>query len=771
MQLGRAGLIVVLSALGAPCVAGCAEQRVTSAPPAASTVQGATTVAAVSAPSLAAPVVEATLADASAAVAPSIPASAAEAWVESVRLERWAEAAAAIDALPEDRRARPELRYVRARAALATGDAARAVELLTGLEAALPLLSAAIERYRADAQAVAGPYAEAARFFARSKRARDLVRAAEAFDRAGDAAEAKKAIEQAIAAAARAKSTRDEASARAVRARLASAAGRAAQAAVDVRWVALHAPATAEGRATLTELERDDRALTTKERLEVVEALLDAGSGPDALALVEGLAKRPDAPRADVLHARAMALYTARDYPEASKAFLAAAALKGARQPEELFYAARALARADKDDEALRRYLDLAARFKKSYWAERASYLAARMHLTNGRWKEAAAAYARYLAAFSKGDKRQDAEYERALALVSSGPAGAKAARQALAKLAKGARPDEAARLRELEGVAALRAGDRAGAVRLWTEVAEELPLSWAALASRARLAAAGAALPPLLEPATPRPIAPLDAKLPDVPALLASVGLDADAEDWLAANEHAAAGAYAGREHEALCAMYGQLAPAKRRYRVGLSAVGLPSLMRSPADADRWTWECVYPRPYAAEVASLEERHGVPRGFLHALMRQESGFDPGVVSSAAAVGLLQLLPSTAKQIAVESACGDDPAALTSPGVNLRLGAAYVGKLLKTFRGSLVLAAASYNAGPKAVSHWLEAAGGAEAEVDLWVARIPYEETRKYVAKVIGNHARYQWLAGGDAAVAPLPLELPADARCEADAY
>ena len=101
--------------------------------------------------------------------------------------------------------------------------------------------------------------------------------------------------------------------------------------------------------------------------------------------------------------------------------------------------------------------------------------------------------------------------------------------------------------------------------------------------------------------------------------------------------------------------------------------------------------------------------------------------------------------------------------------MSLKFGAFYYAKLVKMFQGSLVLASAGYNAGPKAASRWLET--GADNDVDLWVARIPYDETRNYVARVAGNLARYQWLEGGDAAVTPLPLELPVGARAPADAY
>ena len=185
---------------------------------------------------------------------------------------------------------------------------------------------------------------------------------------------------------------------------------------------------------------------------------------------------------------------------------------------------------------------------------------------------------------------------------------------------------------------------------------------------------------------------------------------------------------------------MYGMLSRAKRRYRVGNAAVGYATLMKAPSQAERWAWDCVYPKPHAAAVRKLEEQHGLPRGLVHALMRQESAFDPAVVSPATAVGLMQLMPSTGKAIAAELSMTDyDPAMLTNPELNLKLGAFYIAKLLKTFQGSIPLAAAAYNAGPKAVSHWL--AVGKDHDADLWVARIPYDETRGYVAKVMGNLA------------------------------
>ena len=111
-------------------------------------------------------------------------------------------------------------------------------------------------------------------------------------------------------------------------------------------------------------------------------------------------------------------------------------------------------------------------------------------------------------------------------------------------------------------------------------------PLTWAALTARARLAEAGAAVPPWMpaDAAAPRPAAVLDLRLPPAPALLASLGLDGDAESRLSAEEREAIAPYAGREGEALCGLYGLLSRAKRRYRVGIHAVEGSWLLRAPS-------------------------------------------------------------------------------------------------------------------------------------------------------------------------------------------
>ncbi|AUX25034.1 exported transglycosylase [Sorangium cellulosum] len=745
-------------------LAACAEHRTAGPPPSQSTARLA--------PPAGPP--------AAAATAPQGESPALDGgWVEAVRLERWAEAAERIDAMPLEQRALPSMKYARARVAFELGDHEKTVELLHGLEQALPLLAREVARYRAAAALEVGPFLAAAAYYEASGSALDLARAATAYRKGGDLERARAVADRAVGAAQRARRSRDEAAARLSRARVQlavhdaparpadkgrSRAAAAELALADLRWIVKNAPSSPDGREAAALLAAAPGQASPGERLQAVDAMVAAGRAADAIAELDKLS---GVPAAELHHRRATALYRARDYAGAAEAFLKGAASPSARQAEQLHLAARSLSRLHREGEAIEQHLAVARRFRRTRWGELSSFLAAQLLMQVGRYTEAVAQYGRFLAAYPRSARREEARFERALAMLSTKGAGG--ARKPLEQLARRARAAEAARLRELAGLAALRGGDRGGAVRIWTEVMREQPLSWGALLARSRLAAVGAPTPPLLGSASSKDAQPLEVKLPPAAALLASMGLDGDAETYLAENEREVTAAYEGQESEALCKMYALLSPAKRRYRVGTRAISAAALQRAPSEAERWAWECVYPAPYLGEVRALEAQHGLPKGLVHALMRQESAFDPVVVSPASAVGLMQLMPATARKAARELSLGFDLGQLKSAPVNLRLGGFYIGKLLRTFQGSLPLATAAYNAGPKAVSHWLE--GRIDRDTDVWVARIPYDETRKYVGRVLSNLARYQWLDGGDAAVAMVSLSLPADARAPADAY
>jgi soluble lytic murein transglycosylase len=131
----------------------------------------------------------------------------------------------------------------------------------------------------------------------------------------------------------------------------------------------------------------------------------------------------------------------------------------------------------------------------------------------------------------------------------------------------------------------------------------------------------------------------------------------------------------------------------------------------------------------------------------VHALIRQESLFDPKATSPVGAKGLMQLMPATAKEVARKQGLSFSEAQLTNPRDNVRLGSAYIQNRVNAYDGSLVLAIASYNAGPGRVSEWVSTFGdprsGRIDPVD-WVELIPVYETRNYVQRVLENLQIYR---------------------------
>ncbi len=125
----------------------------------------------------------------------------------------------------------------------------------------------------------------------------------------------------------------------------------------------------------------------------------------------------------------------------------------------------------------------------------------------------------------------------------------------------------------------------------------------------------------------------------------------------------------------------------------------------------------------------------------IHAIIRQESAFDPKAKSSAGALGLMQLLPSTAKEVSRKMRIGYDTNWLTTkPKYNMILGSAYIARLIKYYDGNYPLAIAAYNAGPGRVDSWIKTYGDPRnSDVDLidWIELLPIYETRNYVQRVL----------------------------------
>ena len=138
---------------------------------------------------------------------------------------------------------------------------------------------------------------------------------------------------------------------------------------------------------------------------------------------------------------------------------------------------------------------------------------------------------------------------------------------------------------------------------------------------------------------------------------------------------------------------------------------------------------------------ALLPQGLRAPRALAAAIARRESEFLVSAVSPAGALGLMQVMPGTASQMARKLGEADRPSALTADAAyNARLGAAYLEELRAEFGPSLALVAAGYNAGPSRPRRWIETLGDPRREgVDVvdWVEGVPFAETRTYIMRVL----------------------------------
>ncbi|KAB8124957.1 lytic transglycosylase domain-containing protein [Komagataeibacter medellinensis] len=153
------------------------------------------------------------------------------------------------------------------------------------------------------------------------------------------------------------------------------------------------------------------------------------------------------------------------------------------------------------------------------------------------------------------------------------------------------------------------------------------------------------------------------------------------------------------------------------------------------------------WPRTYTPPTSTL------PADVELAVARQESGFDASVVSPAHAVGLMQLLVPTAREVARKAglpATQVNAQSLTDPQLNMRLGAAFLADIAQRMGGSVPYVAAAYNAGPHRTDTWLQTLGNPARDTPVpdamldWIESIPYGETRNYVERVEENMAIYQ---------------------------
>ncbi len=284
------------------------------------------------------------------------------------------------------------------------------------------------------------------------------------------------------------------------------------------------------------------------------------------------------------------------------------------------------------------------------------------------------------------------------------------------------------------------RTAERAGrpdAAQRFTELAREFPFSYYGWRARSRAGTdAGERAAPAVEPG----VSVLPPRALARPRILLEAGMRSEALEELNRLFVRARGL---EDRLALAQMYEEAGNYSRPQRLMLDPYR-EALARGPDP--RWIemWWYAWPAPWAEEVEQATGGAGAEPALVWAVMREESGYRPAVVSVSGARGLLQLMPETAERLARELSLGpvsaDD---LFRPLVNIRLGSHYLANLLRRFHGRASAAIGSYNAGPEAVARWTE---GSTLEDDEWVEAIPYDQTRQYVKRVLASLHVYRVL-------------------------
>ncbi|MDD2899265.1 MAG: transglycosylase SLT domain-containing protein [Desulfuromonadaceae bacterium] len=426
-----------------------------------------------------------------------------------------------------------------------------------------------------------------------------------------------------------------------------------------------------------------------------------------------------------------MAQYRLKRYKDAEKQFVKAAAtpLPGVRS-EARFWLAKTLERQDLKERALAMYLGLAEEGKKQEFADDALLEAAGLKRGLGQYAEAAQLFdqASRLSTDTRVVTRSVWETGWCRYLAGEYTAAANAFKSLLT--------DDSQREKVLYWLAkALEKNRDAAAAAYYRTLLDEFPAGFYATWYREQKGikdtreALGSR-----DPVTELPV-PVGF---DKARLLASLGLLEEARAELAAGR---------KKNGDRKGQFPVLARVYLEMRDYGSAISL-FMQNRPVIWEKGTlplWSAGYPRAYTEFISQHAALNGLSEGLVYALIRAESGFAPAIKSGAGAIGLMQMMPATAKLTAHEK--GEfNPQRLTVPEYNIRLGTKHLHDLMKEYDGDVIYMAAAYNAGSSALGRWKRSFKGLQK--DEFIESIPYQETREYVKKVYASAATYRQLYG-----------------------
>ena len=426
-----------------------------------------------------------------------------------------------------------------------------------------------------------------------------------------------------------------------------------------------------------------------------------------------------------------MSHYRLRNWKEAEKSLIKAAGspLPGIRS-EARFWLAKSLERQDKNERAFELYMELVGAGKKQEFADDALMEAAGLRRSQGNYGEAARLFKQIAKTCPESKFISRAAWEAGWCHYLAGEYAV------AAEVFKPLLKDEAMREKAIYWLArALENSANTEADSYYRILLDDYPSGFYATWYREQKL-----IKDVREPLGQRSAV---AELPltpgfDKPRLLSVLGMAEESRTEMAATRKKTGdkkSAFPG-----LARLYLEL----KEYS---SAIAL-FLQNRPVKWDTASlplWTAGYPLVYSAPVAQYTAANALSEGLIFGLMRAESGFSPAVKSPVGAIGLMQLMPATAKATARESGTFN-PQKLVVPDYNIKLGTKHFRDLMKEYDGDVVYSIAAYNAGSTAVDRWRKSFKGLKK--DEFIESIPYQETRDYVKKVYASAATYRQLYG-----------------------
>ena len=287
-----------------------------------------------------------------------------------------------------------------------------------------------------------------------------------------------------------------------------------------------------------------------------------------------------------------------------------------------------------------------------------------------------------------------------------------------------------AARSRFWMGLCAWQQGQKAEARAIWQNQLQQYPYGYYAWRASVRLGVTAPA---------PTQAAKSAGLLPAPLAKLESLGLHAEAwEHWRTwrLGQSAQTAADLWREGQLRLAVGDRWLGLAQLDSAALAGVASNKEQQSLLEKQR------HPLSFSAELGAAARKAGIEPLLLQGVARQESRLNTTVRSPAGAVGLLQLMPATAQELAGVKLTDME---LEKASLNSQLGGRYLKQMLVESKGNVFLAVASYNAGPGAAGSWQNET--LQQIPELWVETIPYLETRIYVKSVLGGKFSYEQLS------------------------